>query len=169
MVGAFVRVRSRVEAKNTVFLQDSQLGAGGDRQTLVVTFRDLVRSTPNGDSVGGLELFGGFDQHGDYHAWRVPPLSTDFGSLNFSLELTEMFPLVVAFRQVAPGHAQDGHDKLVFAEAQKRLQKSERNISAQKNRWFRSMSKWLSHLETTKFGGSRGLIVQLGSNIAAHL
>jgi hypothetical protein len=85
-----------------VLLQDSQLGARGDRQTLVVTFRDLVRSTPNGDSVGGLELFCGFDQHGDYHAWRVPPLSTDIGSLDFSLELTEMFPCAVAFK---PGDA----------------------------------------------------------------
>jgi hypothetical protein len=46
-------------------------------------------------------LFSGFDQHGDYHAWRVPPLSTDFVSLDFSLELGEMFPLAAAFRRVA--------------------------------------------------------------------
>ncbi len=103
MSGAFIRVRARVEADHTVLLQDSQLGARGDRQTLVVTFRDLVRSTPNGDSVGGLELFCGFDQHGNYHAWRVPPLSTDSVSLEFSLELTEMFPLAVIFEQLDAG------------------------------------------------------------------
>jgi hypothetical protein len=103
LAGALVRVHPRVEAENTVLLQDSELGAGGYRETLVVTLGDLVRSAPNGDSVGGLELFCGFDQHGDYHAWRAPPLSTDFGSLDFSLELTEMFPLAIAFRQVAAG------------------------------------------------------------------
>jgi hypothetical protein len=103
LAGAFVRFCARVEAKNTVLLQDSQLGARGDRQTLVVTFRDLVRSAPNGDSVGGLELFCGFDQHGDYHAWRAPPFGTDFGSLDFSLELAEMFPLAIAFGQFVAG------------------------------------------------------------------
>jgi hypothetical protein len=92
-----------MQAENTVLLQDSQLGARGDRQTLVVTFRNLVRSSPNGDSVGGLELFCGFDQHGDYHARRVPPLNTDSGSLDFSLELTEMFPHAASFRQLAAG------------------------------------------------------------------
>ena len=92
-----------MQAEHAVLLQDSQLGARSDRQTLVFAFRHFVRSSPNGDSVGGLELFCGFDQHGDYHARRVPPLNTDSGSREFSLELTEMFPRAVAFRQLDTG------------------------------------------------------------------
>ena len=103
MAGALIRICARVKAENAVLLQDPELGARGDRQTLVVTFRDLVWSSPNGDSVGGLELLCRFDQHGDYHAWRVPPLSTDCDSPEFSLELSEMFPLAVTFRQLDAG------------------------------------------------------------------
>ena len=140
MVGAFVRLRSRVEAKNTVFLQDSQLGAGGDRQTLVVTFCDLVRSTPNGDSVGGLELFRGFDQHGDYDAWRVPPLNTDFGSLDFSLELTEMFPLGIAFRHVDAGTYKTVTTGSGRGGAKAFIKKRAKHLRAE-NRCFRALSK----------------------------
>ena len=99
LAGALLCVRARMQADNTVLLQDSQLGARSHWQTLVVTFRNFVRSSPNGDSVGGLELFCGFDQHGDYHSRRVPPLNTDSGSVDFSPERTEMFPLAARFRQ----------------------------------------------------------------------
>jgi hypothetical protein len=137
LAGAFIRVRARVEAKNTVLLQDSELGACGDRQTLVVTFRDLVRSAPNGDSVGGLELFGGFDQHGDYHARRVPPLNTDFGSLDFSLELTEMFPLGIAFRHVDAGTYKTVTTSSGRGGAKAFIKKRAKHLSAE-NRCFRA-------------------------------
>jgi hypothetical protein len=92
-----------MQAEHAVFLQDSQLCARGHRQLLEIALGDFVRAAPDGDSVGGLKLFSGFDQHGDYYAQRVPSLSTDSDSLDFSVEPTEMFPSARVSRQSSWG------------------------------------------------------------------
>ena len=68
-----VRIDGRVQSDDTVFLQNSQLGANCGSQLRVVALGDLVRPSPNGDCIRGVELLGRFNQHdGTGRAVRPP-------------------------------------------------------------------------------------------------